>query len=1134
MYRFWESIIEPVLKMSNATNVVEIGAQNGYTTQKLIEHMKNVGGIVHSVDPFPNFDYKEWEKKNGSAFSMHIGLSLDILPQLEPADVYLVDGDHNWYTVYNELNLIKKKNRNRDVLVILHDIAWPYARRDLYYNPDNIPEKYRNPYAKKGIKYGYDELQDEGINAGLCNAIDVSIPQNGVLTAIEDFIKESEDYEYVGIECCNGLGVIKKKKTFDEVFVYLNDNNTLKKLIAQTEKNRIDFFQQRYLYKEKYEKSLEVCQKERSRIKKLQTENNRKDGVIEQLVGENVGKIDVIKKLEEQNRYNDTAIKRLEEENTEKNDIIKKMEEQDIQNNSIIQQLEMEISEKSRVIIELEEARENDEKLKQIITEKNKEIKNYNKQIEKLLQDNAILREEGKQARKELRNLKKQLSQIVNTRKFRIMRWTENCYKKVRKKVCTPYKMFRSMYQQVKNPSILIDAKSEPEIRKVNVSNEMEFPEIMPYEKLSIYGENAEVTTVTVVVCIHNALGDVIECLNSLWKKRTFPYEIVLVDDGSEEETKEYVERFSKIVGCRLYRNESAIGYTKSANIGLKATNADYVILLNSDTIVTDAWVEKMLDCFENNSDTGIVSPLSNAASYQSVPEIRDEITGDWKINTLSGNMTVGMMAMIVEKASKHRYPCVAALNGFCFMIKRNVIDTIGFLDEENFPRGYGEEVDYCIRATKAGFQLRVVDDTYVFHEKSKSFTHETRKELGAASKPVLKKKHGAAVYSEIGKEMDKCVELSDIRKDVTEAVEVYTKVYDKLQGKKIAFLLTAKGGSGGANSVCQEVMGMRELGLDANVINSSNYKEVFENNYPEMIPYTEYYNKKSDDSLLKVAEKYDVILGTIFTTIKKLQIIKERFSDLQCGYYVQDYEPYFYNESDSYYNEAKESYTKIADICLFAKTQWIADIVKQYHGVEVNLVEPSIDTHLYNPYVLKRKKNEKICICAMVRPKTDRRNPVGTMNVLNMIKNKYEDKVEITIFGCEDKEVRGLGNYNFEFHNLGILKRWEVAQLLAESDIFVDMSSYQAFGRTGLEGMCLGCVPVLPQNGGTNKFAVSEWNALLVDTLDDEAVFYSLCQLIDNRDKLEVMRSNALQTGKGYKIGNAAWSEMVLLSSLV
>src|SRR2546423_9773540 len=122
---------------------------------------------------------------------MHSGLSLDVLPQLPPAEVALVDGDHNWYTVFNELRLLQRTARlaGRPAPVVLcHDAGWPYARRDQYCDPETIPAEFRQPWARGGIVRGRSELAgDDGLNPAFCNALYEGGPKNGVLTAVEDF-----------------------------------------------------------------------------------------------------------------------------------------------------------------------------------------------------------------------------------------------------------------------------------------------------------------------------------------------------------------------------------------------------------------------------------------------------------------------------------------------------------------------------------------------------------------------------------------------------------------------------------------------------------------------------------------------------------------------------------------------------------------------------------------------------------------------------------------------------------------------------------------------------------------------------------------------------------------------------------
>jgi hypothetical protein len=144
------------------------------------------------------------------------GLSLEVIPKLSEAfDCILIDGDHNWFTVFNELQEIEKRKLLKDGgTIFFHDIGWPYGRRDLYYQPETIPNEFRHPYARQGIVNGKSELSaTSGQNGAFCNATKEGGERNGVLTAIEDFRKQATN-EYVWFrfvdEC--GLGVLVKKR----------------------------------------------------------------------------------------------------------------------------------------------------------------------------------------------------------------------------------------------------------------------------------------------------------------------------------------------------------------------------------------------------------------------------------------------------------------------------------------------------------------------------------------------------------------------------------------------------------------------------------------------------------------------------------------------------------------------------------------------------------------------------------------------------------------------------------------------------------------------------------------------------------------------------------------------------------
>jgi cephalosporin hydroxylase len=193
MFPLWDVAIAPVLHAAGARRVVEIGALRGETTVRMLDDL-GADAELHVIDPEPQFDPAEHERAFAGRYHFHRGLSLDVIPTLGPIDAALIDGDHNWYTVVNELRLLAegaRRHRTRLPVLVLHDVLWPYGRRDLYYAPERIPSEFRQPYAQAGINPGMKRLHPrKGLNPNHWNAEAEGGPRNGVMTALEDFIAE--------------------------------------------------------------------------------------------------------------------------------------------------------------------------------------------------------------------------------------------------------------------------------------------------------------------------------------------------------------------------------------------------------------------------------------------------------------------------------------------------------------------------------------------------------------------------------------------------------------------------------------------------------------------------------------------------------------------------------------------------------------------------------------------------------------------------------------------------------------------------------------------------------------------------------------------------------------------------------
>lgn len=211
VHRFWASVVRPLLEACEPAVVVEVGAASGAHTRRLGPWCEAHGATLHVVDPAPRFDHESAPWARHAVF--HRVPSLAVLDRLGPVAVALLDGDHNWYTVIGELRLLASTAHGTEgppPVVLCHDVLWPYGRRDLYYDPDRIPDEHRQPWRRAGVEPGRAELVPAGgLNRNLANAEHEGGPRNGVMTAIEDFIEESDDtYELTVLPVLHGLGIL--------------------------------------------------------------------------------------------------------------------------------------------------------------------------------------------------------------------------------------------------------------------------------------------------------------------------------------------------------------------------------------------------------------------------------------------------------------------------------------------------------------------------------------------------------------------------------------------------------------------------------------------------------------------------------------------------------------------------------------------------------------------------------------------------------------------------------------------------------------------------------------------------------------------------------------------------------------
>lgn len=202
----FSEVIGRIFAATQPRTVVEVGVESGGASSIYLDHGADA---VYCVEPAPTEQMRDALGQNPDLHLIE-GLSPAILADIALGDVYVVDGDHNYATVRGELDWIL--TNAPDAVVILHDLLWPWGRRDLYYNAAGLDAADVHEHGADGPTVWHDDVSAAGF-VGLGQftaAVDAGGERNGVLTAIEDALAADVvgKHELALIPAVFGLGVI--------------------------------------------------------------------------------------------------------------------------------------------------------------------------------------------------------------------------------------------------------------------------------------------------------------------------------------------------------------------------------------------------------------------------------------------------------------------------------------------------------------------------------------------------------------------------------------------------------------------------------------------------------------------------------------------------------------------------------------------------------------------------------------------------------------------------------------------------------------------------------------------------------------------------------------------------------------
>jgi GT2 family glycosyltransferase len=243
---------------------------------------------------------------------------------------------------------------------------------------------------------------------------------------------------------------------------------------------------------------------------------------------------------------------------------------------------------------------------------------------------------------------------------------------------------------------------------------------------------------VLIVIPVFNGFDATERCLKSLVTTRiAAKHRLVVINDASSDpRVAPMLDAHSRAFPTRpieVRHNAINRGFTWNVNQGIAALQSDeHLLLLNSDTLVTTGWLDEMILTAKSDKRIGTVTPFSNNATICSLPDFSRE----WPVPKVSERERIAK-ALIAHRVSPIDIPTAI---GFCMLITRDCLNAVGKFDIENFPRGYGEENDFCRRAEAKKFRNALCPNAYVAHEGGQSFNTEKTELMRIGGERLLTK----------------------------------------------------------------------------------------------------------------------------------------------------------------------------------------------------------------------------------------------------------------------------------------------------------------------------------------------------------------------------------------------------------
>lgn len=242
-----------------------------------------------------------------------------------------------------------------------------------------------------------------------------------------------------------------------------------------------------------------------------------------------------------------------------------------------------------------------------------------------------------------------------------------------------------------------------------------------------------QTTGTDVIVPVYKGYEETFACLNSVLSAHNDqPLNLIVINDKSPDAilTRD-LRRHAAHHNYHYLENDENLGFVRTVNKGMRLNRDNDVVLLNSDTEVSDGWLDRLYQAVHSDSAIGSASPLSNQATILNLPDTDGHTGIPYGLNLKAINelCTTQNDRLTLDLPTTH---------GFCMFIRRDCLNQCGLFDEMHFNKGYGEENEFCLRSADRGWRHVAALDVFVYHKNGVSFGQTKTKALHANLK-VLK-----------------------------------------------------------------------------------------------------------------------------------------------------------------------------------------------------------------------------------------------------------------------------------------------------------------------------------------------------------------------------------------------------------